>query len=461
MEIKNVVQVKSLRKQISGPVLTAEDAGYEQARVIYNAMIEKYPALIVQCENAGDVAAAVNFARENELLLAIRGGGHSAPGLGLCDGGMVIDLSPMKGIDITPEDRTARVEPGCRWGEVDTATNAFGLAAVNGVIANTGVAGLTLGGGHGYLSRKYGLTIDNLLEAEVVLADGSKVLAGKDENEDLYWALRGGGGNFGVVTSFTFQLHSVNTIIGGPTLWHQEQAGEVMKWYRDFIVTAPEDLYGFFAFLEVPPAPPFPAELHEKQMCGIVWCYTGPKEKAGEVFAPVKEAVKPALYGVQEMPFPALQSAFDPLMPPGLQMYWKGDFVKELSDEAIELHLKYGTKLPTALSTMHLYPINGAVHRVDKTGTAWNYRDATWSMVIAGIDPDPVNNEKITAWTKDYWKALHPYTAGGAYLNFLMEEGDERIRAAYGANYERLQKIKAKYDPENLFRVNQNIKPKR
>ncbi|MBT4343783.1 MAG: FAD-binding oxidoreductase, partial [Actinobacteria bacterium] len=403
--------------------------------------------------------AAVNFARENDVLVAIRGGGHNGPGLGTCDDGLVIDMSAIKYTRVDPQTRTVQVGGGCTSGDVDHATHAFGLAVPTGVVSTTGVGGLTLGGGHGYLTRKYGLTIDNLLGADMVLADGSFVTVSAEENQDLFWAIRGGGGNFGVVTEFRFQLHPVHTIVGGPTLWHQEQTTEVMQWFRDFMQEAPEDLYGFLAILMVPPGPPFPEELHMKKMCGVVWCYTGPEEKAEEVFQPIRDFGPPAMYGIQPMPYPALQTAFDALYPPGLQWYWKGDFVNELTDEAIDLHVKHGYEMPSFHSTMHLYPIDCKAHQVGPEETPWEYRQAKWSKVIAGVDPDPANSEAISTWAKEYWEALHPHSAGGAYVNFMMEEGEERVKATYGANYERLSTIKQKYDPANLFRVNQNIKP--
>ncbi|CAN5879118.1 FAD-binding oxidoreductase [soil metagenome] len=450
--------VASLQSGLRGDLIQRGGEGYDQARTVYNAMIDKRPALIARCADIADVISAVNFGRENDLLVAVRGGGHNGAGLGMCDDGLVIDLSGMRGIRVDPASRTVRVEGGATWGDVDHATHAFGLATPSGIISTTGVGGLTLGGGLGHLTRKCGLTIDNLISVDVVLADGSFVTASEEENEDLVWGLRGGGGNFGVVTSFLFRLHTINNIIGGPTLWPLEQAPEVMRWYRDFIAKAPEDLNGFFAFLTVPPGPPFPEHLHMKKMCGIVWCYTGPEEKADEVFAPVQEVGTPALHGVHEMPFPALQSAFDGLYTPGLQWYWKADFINELSDEAIEEHMKFA-EVPTLHSTVHLYPINGAAHRVGKNDTAWSYREATWGMVIAGVDPDPENSERITAWARDYWEAIHPHSAGGAYVNMMMDEGQERVKASYRDNYERLAEIKAKYDPANLFRVNQNIRP--
>jgi FAD/FMN-containing dehydrogenase len=422
-------------------------------------MIDKRPRLIVRCSDVAEVIAAVNFARENGLLLAVRGGGHNGAGLGVCDDGLVIDLSPMKGVRVDPMSRRVRVESGARWGDVDHATHQFGLAVPSGIISTTGVGGLTLGGGHGYLARKHGLTIDNLVEADVVLADGRFVTVNDKENEDLFWAIRGGGGNFGVVTSFLFRAHPVKTVYAGPVFWSPERSAEVMRWYREFIATASEDLFGFFAFMNVPPGPPFPERLHAKTMCGVVWCYTGPLENANQVFRPILDFGPPDFALVGPMPFPVLQGLFDALMPPGLQWYWKGDFVRELSDEAIAEHLKHGLELPSLQSTMHLYPVDGAVNRVGKTDTPFSHRDSKWSMVIAGIDPDPANNERITTWAKDYWRALHPYSAGGAYVNFMMEEGQDRVKATYRDNYERLVAVKRARDPANLFRVNQNIKP--
>jgi FAD/FMN-containing dehydrogenase len=293
-----------------------------------------------------------------------------------------------------------------------------------------------------------------------VLANGNFVKANADENSDLFWALRGGGGNFGVVTSFTFKLHRIDMIYGGPMLYELSETADVMKWYRELIAAAPDDLNGFLAFLTVPPAAPFPEHLHMKKMCGIVWAYTGPQEKAEKTFEPIRAFKKPALDFVGPLPQPALQSMFDALYPPGLQWYWRADFVNELSDDAIAKHIPFAEALPSMHSTMHMYPIDGAASRVGKTDTAWNYRDAKWAQVIVGVDPDPANKEKIVSWTKSYYDAVHPYSAGGAYVNFLMgDEGEERVKKTYGGNYERLAAIKNKYDPDNFFRVNQNIKP--
>lgn len=451
--------VEEFKASLRGELIQPSDESYDEARKVYNGMIDRRPRMIARCADVADVITAVNFGRENDLLIAIRGGGHNGGGLGICDDGLVIDLSLIKYTRVDPAARTVRVGGGCTWGDVDHATHALGLATPTGIISTTGVGGLTLGGGMGYLTRKCGLTIDNLLEADIVLADGRFVTASAEENEDLFWAIRGGGGNFGVVTSFLFKLHPIHMDYAGPMLWPLEQATEVMQWYREFITQAPDDIYGFFLFLVVPPGPPFPEHLHNKKMCGIVWCYTGPAEQAETTFKPIRSFGPPALDLVGPMPHPQLQSMFDELYPPGLQWYWRADFFNELSDEAIALHVKYGSEIPTMHSSMHLYPINGAAHRIGKTDTAWSYRDATWAQVIVGVDPDPTNNEKIIAWTKEYWDALHPHSAGGAYVNFMMDEGEERIKASYRDNYDRLVEVKKQFDPTNLFRVNQNIRP--
>jgi FAD/FMN-containing dehydrogenase len=451
--------IAELKAKLRGRVIEPHEPDYDDARKVYNAMIDKKPRLIARCADVADVISAVNFARKHDLLLAIRSGGHNGGGLGICDDGLVIDLGLIKYTRVDPAARTVTVGGGCTWGDVDHATHAFGLATPSGIISTTGVGGLTLGGGIGHLTRKCGLTIDNIISADLVLADGSFVKANADENSDLFWAIRGGGGNFGVVTSFTFRLRPIDTIYGGPMLYELSETAEVMKWYRDLITGAPDDLNGWFAFLTVPPAAPFPEHLHLKKMCGVVWTWTGSLPQGEETFKPIRAFKKAALDFVGPLPQPALQSMFDGIYPPGLQWYWRADFVKELSDEAIAEHIKFGEALPSMHSAMHLYPINGAAGRVGKHETAWNYRDATWAQVMVGVDPDPANNEKTISWTKSYWDALHPYSAGGAYVNFMMDEGEERVKATYGENYRRLVEIKNKYDPDNLFRVNQNIKP--
>jgi FAD/FMN-containing dehydrogenase len=456
----NEATIAAFRASLRGELIEPGAPSYEEARKVYNRMIDRRPRLIARCADVADVIAAVKFGRQQKLLVAIRGGGHNACGLGVCDDGVVIDLSAMNYVRVDPKKKTVQVGGGALWRDVDHATHAFGLAVPSGIISTTGVAGLTLGGGIGYLARRYGLTIDNLLAVEMVLADGRFVNASAKENDDLFWAVRGGGGNFGVVTSFLFQGQPVHTVYGGPMFWPLEDAAEVMRWYRDFIVKAPDHVYGFFAFHTIPPAPPFPEHFYLKKMCGIVWCYTGPIKKAEKIFKPIRKFRTPAIDLVGPIPHPALQSLFDGLYPPGMQWYWKADFVRTLPDEAIAQHVKHAATLPTLQATMHLYPINGAASRVKKSATAWWHRDATWTEVIVGVDPDPAKKEEISAWAKEYWSALHPYSSGGAYVNFMMEEGEERIRATYGKNYKRLAKIKKHYDPANVFRVNQNIKPK-
>jgi len=451
--------IATFRSQMRGTVIEPADTSYEDARQVYNAMISRTPALIAKCADVADVMTAIRFARDQGVKVSIRGGGHNAAGLGVCDGGLVIDLSQMKFVQVDQATQTIRVGGGCTWGDVDHAAHAFGLAVPSGIIASTGVGGLTLGGGLGHLTRKYGLTIDNLLAADVVLADGRLVVASAEENPELFWALRGGGGNFGVVTSFLFQAHPVDTVCAGPMLWELEDAADMMKWYREFIVGAPEEINGFFAFMTVPPGPPFPEHLHLKKMCAIVWCYNGSLDAANAILEPARSFRRPAWELFGPMPFPMLQGMFDGLYPKGLQWYWKADFVKELTDEAIDLHVKHGSELPTMHSTMHLYPVNGAASKIGKDETAWSYRDANWSQVIVGVDPDPAKKDAITAWARAYYDALHPYGAGGAYVNFMMDEGEDRIRATYRDNYERLSRVKAQYDPENFFRVNQNIQP--
>ena len=446
-----------LQAQIRGDVIAPDDARYEDARKVYNAMIDKRPALVVRCRDQADVITAVRFAAKENLDVAVRGGGHNGAGLGTVDGGLVIDLSPMRWTRVDRDARTITAGGGCQLGDIDHATHAFGLATPLGIISTTGI-GLTLGGGVGNLSRKYGLTIDNIIEADVVLADGTAVRANENENDDLFWAIRGGGGNFGVVTSLTLRLHEQATVVFGPTLWPLDRAAEILAWYREFMPAQPDDLNGFFAFLTVPPAPPFPEELHMQKMAAVVWCFTGDSADADAAFKPVRE-LEPALDGLMAAPVPAINAAFDGLYPPGDQWYWRGDYVEEIPDAAVEQHVEYAKKLPTWKSLMHLYPVDGAAARVPNDATPWGYREAKWAAVFAGVDPDPANAELVKQWTIDYFDALHPYSMGGSYVNFMMEEGQDRVQATYRGNYERLAAIKAKYDPDNVFHVNQNIQP--
>jgi FAD/FMN-containing dehydrogenase len=450
---------QELEAGFEGSLVGPEDAAYDETRALFNAMIDKRPLLIARCASGDDVGRAIAFARAHDVPLAIHGGGHNGGGLGSVDDGIVADLSPLRSVSVDPGTRTVRVGGGCTWADVDQATQEHGLAVPCGVISTTGVGGLTLGGGTGHLTRGYGLTIDNLLTVRVVLADGQEVTASEDENSDLFWALRGGGSNFGAVTEFTFTAHPVSDVVGGPTLWPLEQTGEVLAAYREFLPALARNATGFFAFHTVPPAPPFPEEIHLRKVCMVVWCIVGSDEEAEELMAPMLAVGTPRMHGAARMPLAALNSAFDGLYGPGDQWYWRADFVGEIPDEAIALNEEWNAKMPSWKSGSHIYPIDGAAHDVGAEETPWAFRDTRWSQVIIGVDPDPALAEALRDWTVDYWEALHPYSAGGAYVNFMMDEGQERVQATYGANYTRLAEIKAKYDPENVFRVNQNIRP--
>src|SRR6516165_2558372 len=453
--------VSQFGQTLRGRLIRRSDSDYDEARALYNAMIDKRPLLIAKCVDTADVIAAVNFGRERDLLVAVRGGGHNGPGHGSCDDGLVIDLSMMRGVRVDPTRSTVRVDPGCTSGDVDHATHAFGLAVPFGIVSTTGVAGLTLGGGTGYLTRKYGLTIDNLLEADVVLADGGFVTASQSLHPDLFWALRGGGGNFGVVTSFLFQAHPVSTVYAGPIFWEATHAKDVMRAYHDFLQTAPEDLGAFVGLKTVPSMDPFPKDYWGRRACAVISSYSGPVEEGEKVMARLLKSVPASIFNwMGAMPFPAMQALFDPFFPKGLQWYWKGDFVKSLPDEAIDTHIAQAAVAPSDLSLMHLYPIDGAVQRVLKDATAWNTRDTQFSMVIVGVDPDPNKADALKTWGREYWQAVHSFNLEGAYVNFMMDdEAEGRVQATYGENYGRLASVKATYDPKNLFRVNQNILP--
>jgi FAD/FMN-containing dehydrogenase len=462
MTTTEIAPFDQLTAALRGELITPADPRYDEARAVYNGMIDKRPAAIARCRDVADVMACVRFGREHDVTLSVRSGGHSAAGLGVWNDALVVDLSLLRSTTVDPDRGTVRVDAGATLGDLDHATGAFGLAVPSGFLANTGIAGLTLGGGVGYLSRRFGLTLDNLIAADVVLADGTFVTASESSRPDLFWALRGGGGNFGVVTSFTFRCHPVGeqgVIIGGPVLYDIADTPAVMRWYRELVPALPEELSGWLGLITIPPAPPFPEELWGRKACAIVWCYTGPHDRADAVLAPVREFGSPLVVGLAPMPFAALQSAFDPLYPPGLQWYWRSDVFSEISDAAIEVHRRYGERLPTGHSTMHLYPIDGAAARVPEDATAFPYRGGGWVGVIVGVDPDPANAELIAQWARDYWTDLHPTSVGGAYINFLMDEGEDRVRASFGGNYDRLAQVKAAYDPENTFHVNQNIRP--
>ncbi|GAA2963899.1 FAD-binding oxidoreductase [Streptomyces enissocaesilis] len=448
-----------LRERVRGAVITPEDEGYDEARTVYNAMIDRRPAAVVRCANAGDAMAAVDFARENELDLAVRGGGHSVPGFGTCDGGVVADLSRMRGVRVDPARRTARAEGGATWGDFNAAAHAFGLATTGGIISTTGVGGLTLGGGIGHLARGLGLSCDNLVSADVVTADGRLLVVSEKEHDDLFWALRGGGGNFGAVTSFEFRLAPVGDIYGGPILYELEDAATVLRGFRELIAEAPEELGVFPAFQIAPPLPFIPENRHGDTFILLVTCWAGPLDEGERALQPFHDLAPVVAEHVGPLPYPALNSAFDALVPPGLQHYWKANFVTELSDAAIEAHLEHGPRVPAVNSTVHIYPVNGACHRVAPDETAFAYRDASFATVVAGMWPDPADNEANTAWVRDYYRATAPHSEEGGYVNFMAGDDQGRIRANYRGNYDRLVEVKKAYDPGNLFHLNQNITP--
>jgi hypothetical protein len=446
----------ALSSALKGRVVERGDAGYDEARALYNAMIDKRPAAIAYCVDEADVSAAVRFAKEAGLTLAVRGGGHNGGGLGSVDDGLVIDLSEMAEIVVEPDARIVHVQGGALLKDLLAATHEHGLTVPVGVIGTTGVGGLTLGGGVGHLTRGMGLTIDNLLAASLVLADGSVARCDAEHEADLFWAIRGGGGNFGVVTKFTFRCHPASTVLAGPVMYDLDQTQDVMRWYGDFIAGAPEELGGFVSLMSVPPGPPFPEELHLRKVCAVIWTQLG--EEESDALREARAYGTPLLDGIAPLPIPGWNTAFDPIFPPGDQWYWRGDFIDELPDAALDVHAEWAAKLPSWKSLMHLYPTDGAAARVGNDETAWAYRDARWAQVVAGVDPDPANAAAISDWARGYSDAIRPYAMAGGYLNFEMDTPD-RVRGMYGANYDRLARVKAQYDPANVFRVNQNIKP--
>jgi UDP-N-acetylenolpyruvoylglucosamine reductase len=448
-----------LRAASRGQVITHDNPDYEAARKVYNGMIDRRPRVVVRPANPSDVMSAVSFARENALGLSIRGGSHSVPGFGTNDDGVVIDLSRMRSVRVDPVARTARAEGGCTWGDFFAATYGFGGATTGGIISTTGIGGLTLGGGIGHLSRGCGLSIDNLLSADVVTADGTLKVASEKQDPDLFWAIRGGGGNFGVVTSFEYRLHPVKDVFVGLFFYELSAAKQVLEFYRGYIEKAPEQMGAFFAYQIAPPLPFIPEKRHGETFCLIVACWSGPLERGEKELEPIRKAGPIAAQLVTPMPFPALNSAFDALLPPGLQHYWKTAFASEISDGAIAAHVAHGQKVPVVNSTMHIYPINGACNRVKADATAFAYRDAQFATVIAGMWPDPADNPKNIKWVKDYYAALQPHSMAGGYVNFMADDDQGRVRENYKGNYERLAQIKKKYDANNLFHMNQNIRP--
>lgn len=451
--------VDQLRERVGGEVIGPDDPGYDDARKVYNAMIDRRPAVVVRPRDASDVAAAVDYAREHDISIATRGGGHSVPGFGTVDGGVVVDLSGMRGVQVDPAKRTARAQGGATWGDFNNATHEHSLATTGGIISTTGVGGLTLGGGIGYLTRGLGLACDNLIGAEVVTADGLTVTASATENADLLWALKGGSGNFGVATALEFQLHPLADVYGGPMFFELEYAGDILRWFREFIQDAPEQFGGFPLFQIAPPLPFIPEARHGEPFIAFVACWAGPLDEGEAIVNRIKDVAPVVAEHVGPMPYPALNSAFDGLVPSGLQHYWKANFVRELTDDAIQAHLEHGPKVPVVNSTVHIYPINGAAQRVSADESAFGHRDATFAPVIAGMWPDPAQNEASIAWVKDYYDAIAPHSEEGGYVNFAAEDDQDRVRANYGANYDRLVEVKRRYDPDNMFRNNQNIRP--
>ena len=442
-----------------GAVSISTSPDYDQARAVYNGMIDRRPLAVVHAVDVADVQTAVLAARESGLDLAVRGGSHSVPGFGTVDDGIVLDLGAMKGIRIDPVARVGRVQGGCTWGDFDHAAHAFGLATTGGIISTTGVAGLTLGGGIGHLARAHGLSIDNLRSVDVVLADGTFVTASAQEHPDLFWALRGGGGNFGVVVELEFDLHPVDTVYGGPMFFELDAAEELLTTYRDWIAAAPRAMSAFPAFQIAPPLPFVPEDRVGQPFALVVACFNGSDEEGERLLGDLRAVGEPVAQHVGRMPYPALNSAFDGLLPPGLQHYWKAAFQPELTDDVIAAHLRHGPRVPAVESTMHLYPIDGAVQDVAADATAFAHRGANFAPVIAGMWPDPADNAANTAWVRDYHAALEPHASTGGYINFMAADDQGRIRDNYGPGYDRLAAVKRTYDPANLFHLNQNILP--
>jgi hypothetical protein len=443
-------RIAEFRGGLRGEVIRPGEPLYDSARRIWNASVDKHPGIIVCCVGAGDVVDAVNFARESGLLVAIRGGGHNVGGRALCDGGMVIDLSRMRGVAVDPNTRTARVQGGAKLGDLDRETHLHGLAAPVGVVSATGVAGLTLGGGVGWLVRKYGMAVDNVLSMQVVTAEGKLLTASAAENPDLFWALRGGGGNFGVVVSFEFQLQPVSTVLGGMILFARDRAPELLRFYRGFVESAPEELAAYAGLICAPDGSP---------VVGVIVCYCGDLAEGERVIQPLRDFGAPILDAIQPLPFPKMQSLLDGAFPDGNQNYWKGMFLRGLNDEAIDAMVAHANRAPSPLSGVVIEYYGGASSRVPASATAFAHRKETYDIGILTQWPDPAASEANIAWTRSLSKALEPFGSGAYLLNFLAADDDNRIRAAFGQNYDRLVEVKNRYDPTNFFSVNQNIKP--
>jgi FAD/FMN-containing dehydrogenase len=446
----------------SGEPIHPGDAGYDEARAVFNGMIDRKPALVARCANADDVAATINVARDNDIPLSVYGGGHGVTGSAVVDAGICVDLRAMHRVDVDPERRIARVEGGARWGGIDAATQAHGLAVTGGRMSDTGIGGLALGSGSGWLERKLGFTCDNLEKAEVVTADGRQVVASEDKNPDLFWGLRGGGGNFGVVTAFHLRLHPVGpTVLAGQLMYPAAMARDVMRFYRDLILAAPDEAGGGVAFVTAPPEEFVPEPVRGQPVVGVICCYAGDVAEGEEVFRPLREFGPPGLDMVQPMPYVSVQQLIDAPNPKGLQNYWNADFYDELPDEAIDVFVEHATKPVSPLSQMLALPGGGAIGRVPDDATAFPERNAQWNLHYLSLWEDPADTDTNIAYTREFSGAMKRWASGRAYLNMLGDEGLERVKAAYGAEkFAKLQALKAKWDPTDLFRHNQNIPPK-
>ncbi|MET7755501.1 FAD-binding oxidoreductase [Streptomyces sp. NPDC005389] len=447
----------TLRGAVRGTVVTRGDPSYDEARRVYNAQHDRRPAVVVHAVDAGDVIAAVLHAREHGLPLAVRGGSHSVAGFGTVDDGLVVDLSRMRGVRVDPEARTARAEGGATWGDFNHATHAFGLATTGGVVSSTGVGGLTLGGGMGHLARRYGLSCDNLIAADVVTAEGTLVSCDAERNPDLFWALRGGGGNFGVAVSLAYRLHPVADVFGGLSCYPLD--GDVARAWRELIADSPEELNSILVLALGPEEPFLPERWHGRPICAAFTCFSGPEAEDEKVLARL-DGLGPVIGRFMErMPYPVINTLFDEQLPAGLHHYWKGNFSRELSDGAIAVHTEYGATMPSLESDTAIFPIDGACHRVGPEETAFAYRDAVFSHSFGGTWTDPADSDRNISWTRAYDTALRPHTQEGGYVNFMDTDDQDRVRVNYRQNYDRLRTVKRRYDPDNVFRLNQNIAP--
>jgi FAD/FMN-containing dehydrogenase len=454
--------VSELDASIAGERITPGDPGYDEARSVWNGMIDRRPGMIIQCRDAGDVARAVAFAREHDLLLAVKGAGHNIAGSGVCDGGLVIDFAEMRAVDVDPEGRIARVQPGCTLGELDKATQAFGLAVPTGINSTTGIAGLTLGGGFGWISRKHGMTVDSLISAKVVMADGQMVTASQEENADLFWAIRGGGGNFGIVTSFEFRLHPIGPeVLSGLIVHPFDDAPSLMRAYRDIVADSPDELSVWLVLRKAPPLPFLPEEWHGKLVLVMAALYAGDIDAGQEALKPIRSLGSPIADVIQPNPFTGWQQAFDPLLTPGARNYWKSHDFLELSDGLIDTLVEFVQQLPSDETECFVGQLGGAVNRVPSDATAYPHRDVEFIVNVHTRWQKPQQDESCVRWARDLFHAMGPYATGGVYVNFMPEDETHRTGGAYGGNLQRLSELKGRFDPTNLFQTNQNIPPAR